>query len=132
MSASSEAHSGEDVKLCPRRARPAYVSGLVLAGPLRQLLQRPPVPVGVAEPHEPAPRLVVDTICGDATPGEIGQGVVGGGDHRLDGLQRTGLHLREAATEAIEQADPGGVTCTKRTSSLTVWSWSTGQPSVSP
>ena len=33
---------------------------------------------------------------------------------------------------AIEHAEPGGVTWMKRTSSLTVWSWSTGQPSVVP
>ncbi len=34
--------------------------------------------------------------------------------------------------KAIEQAEPGGVTWMKRTSSLTSWSWSTGQPSVVP
>ncbi|WP_296603893.1 hypothetical protein [Nocardioides sp.] len=32
----------------------------------------------------------------------------------------------------IEQADPGGVTCTNLSSGETTWSWSTLQPSVSP
>lgn len=29
---------------------------------------------------------------------------------------------------AIEQAEPGGVSCTNLTSSLTVWSWSATNP----
>jgi hypothetical protein len=32
---------------------------------------------------------------------------------------------------AIEQADPGGVSCTKRIWSLTVWSWSRWKPTLS-
>jgi hypothetical protein len=32
---------------------------------------------------------------------------------------------------AIEQADPGGVSCTKRIPSLTVWSWSALKPTCS-
>jgi hypothetical protein len=32
---------------------------------------------------------------------------------------------------AIEQAEPGGVSCTKRISSLTVWSWSALKPAWS-
>ena len=32
---------------------------------------------------------------------------------------------------AIEQADPGGVSWTKRISSLTVWSWSALNPAFS-
>ena len=32
---------------------------------------------------------------------------------------------------AIEHAEPGGVSCTKRTSLLTVWSWSTTKPTLS-
>jgi hypothetical protein len=32
---------------------------------------------------------------------------------------------------AIEQCEPGGVSCTKRTSSLTVWSWSASKPTCS-
>jgi hypothetical protein len=32
---------------------------------------------------------------------------------------------------AIEQADPGGVSCTKRSSSLTLWSWSALKPASS-
>ena len=31
---------------------------------------------------------------------------------------------------AIEQADPGGVSCTKRISSLTRWSWSSLKPTL--
>ena len=33
--------------------------------------------------------------------------------------------------KAIEHADPGGVICTNRTSSLTVWSWSAWKPTFS-
>jgi len=36
--------------------------GSGLPGPVRQLLQGPPVAVGIGERHEPAPRLVVDTL----------------------------------------------------------------------
>ena len=32
---------------------------------------------------------------------------------------------------AIEHADPGGVSCTKRISSLTRWSWSALKPTCS-
>ena len=32
---------------------------------------------------------------------------------------------------AIEHADPGGVSCTKRISSLTWWSWSALKPTCS-
>ena len=32
---------------------------------------------------------------------------------------------------AIEQPDPGGVSCTKRISSLTRWSWSALKPTCS-
>jgi hypothetical protein len=31
----------------------------------------------------------------------------------------------------MEQADPGGVICTKRMSSLILWSWSTVKPTCS-
>ena len=31
----------------------------------------------------------------------------------------------------IEHADPGGVSCTKRSSSLTTWSWSSTNPTLS-
>jgi hypothetical protein len=31
----------------------------------------------------------------------------------------------------IEQAEPGGVSCTNRSSSLTVWSWSASKPTRS-
>jgi hypothetical protein len=32
---------------------------------------------------------------------------------------------------AIEQAEPGGVSCTKRSESLTRWSWSALKPALS-
>ena len=36
------------------------------------------------------------------------------------------------APKLIEHAEPGGVTWMNRMSSLTLWSWSTDQPSVVP
>ena len=42
-----------------------------------------------------------------------------------------GVHSLIPVPEAIEQADPGGVSCTKRMLSLTRWSWSALKPSLS-
>ena len=45
--------------------------------------------------------------------------------HPLDGARRTSV---TPVPIAIEQADPGGVSWTKRMSSLTAWSWSAMKP----
>ena len=95
-----------------------------------ELLQGPAVAVGVGEEHEAAPREVLDlgrprrraptsaaraasvsstTICRPSTePGSTA--------------------AFRPLPIAIEHAEPGGVSCTKRISSLTAWSWSALKP----
>jgi hypothetical protein len=52
-------------------------------------------------------------------------------DHQLQALDRARRASTMPVPSAIEQADPGGVSWTNRSSSVTVWSWSAVKPALS-
>ena len=91
------------------------------------------LPSGSAKCTNRPPRLLVDAFARDVARTEVGERGVRVVDHHLDDNwdDPSGIISRPRPKQ-IEQAEPGGVTCTKRSSGLTVVSWSTGQPSVVP
>jgi hypothetical protein len=107
--------------------RAAYTGRL---SPLRELLHRPAIAVRILEEHEPAPRELLH-LAGVDTPrdqlGVCGVDVVD--DHLRSALP--GSASLTPSPSAIEQAEPGGVSWTKRISSLTTWSWSAMKPAFS-
>ena len=106
-------------------------AGIWASSALLDLLHGPAVAVGVAEEHEPAPRELLDLAGFDAVLDEVGTRRVGVGDDELQALHEPGTVSMIPVPMAIEQADPGGVSCTKRISSLTLWSWSALKPTCS-
>ena len=88
----------------------------------RDLLDRPRVAVGVLEVDERAPRLVVDRAHRHAVPGQFGVDRLDVGDDDLQRADRCLVTSDQPLPMAIEHAEPGGVTWTKRISSLTAWS----------
>src|SRR5581483_3337751 len=85
-----------------------------------KLLQRPAVPVGVGEEDELPPGVLLDATRLDPASRELG---VRCGGVRYDDLRPRGADRRIGET--------GGVSCTKRSSGLTVWSWSRLNPTRS-
>ncbi len=96
----------------------------------RQLLQGPGVAVGVAEEDEPAPGELVDPDRVDAEALQVGECVVGVRTTTWIDFSDPGGTSGDMmpSPNAIEQAEPGGVACTNRTSSETRWSWSMTKP----
>ena len=82
-----------------------------------------PLPSGSAEEDERAPGELLDLAHLDPRPAALAGGV-GVLDHQLQALRPSPGAASVTLPIAIEQAEPGGVSCTKRISSLTVWSWS--------
>ena len=68
------------------------------------------------EPHGE----VLDLADLDAALDELGPRGVDVRDDQLQALDRAGRHVESPVPSAIEHADPGGVSWTKRNSSLTV------------
>ncbi len=100
------------------------------SGPRRELLQRPGVAVGVAEEDEAAPGELVDPDRVDAEVLQVGEGLVGVRTTTWTDFSDPGGTSGDMipSPNAIEQAEPGGVACTNRTSSETRWSWSMTNP----
>ncbi len=108
----------------PGRRSASWPRRCALAGS-DDLLHGPAVAVRVAEEDEAAPGEVLHLAHLDPASRQL----------RVRGLDVRRRPAAVPATEpgsvsmtplpiAIEQSDPGGVSCTKRISSLTVWSWS--------
>jgi hypothetical protein len=95
------------------------------------LLDGPAVAVGVGEEHEPAPGEVLDLADLDPARRGAGAGGLDVGDDQLQAGPPTPAGVGEPGPRAIEQAEPGGVSWTKRSSSLTLWSWSALKPTCS-
>ncbi len=95
------------------------------------LLHGPSVAVRVAEEDEPAPRVFPDFADLYAPLNELGTRRVDLGHDELQALHRSRGFVEIPFPYAIEQADPGGVSCTNRSSSLTRWSWSALKPAFS-
>ena len=93
------------------------------AGELRQLLECPPVAIGVGEVDEAAPGLLVHLAGVDPALEQVGAGTT-----IITLSSDPGVILVRPLPKAIEQPEPGGVIWTKRMSSLTVWSWSALNP----
>ena len=114
------------------RVRPLGRALATRAGrPVGQLLERPAVAVGVGEEDEPAPLHLVDLAHRDAATRQLGAYGVGVRDHHLHVVERPGSMRVSPLPKAIEQAEPGGVIWTNRTSSLISWSWSVVKPTFS-
>ena len=108
-----------------RAARP----GLARAG--RQLLDRPGVAVRILEEHEPAPVELLDLADLERALEQLGAGGVGVGHDQLEALTDPGAASVTPVPNAIEHAEPGGVSWTNRSSSETRWSWSAWNPTFS-
>src|SRR5438105_25622 len=63
--------------------------------PLRYLLDRPFVAIGIAEVHEPSPGQVLDPTDVNAAPGEFLMRLLDVRHHHLQPLERSGLHFRQ-------------------------------------
>jgi hypothetical protein len=74
---------------------------------------------------------VLDLADDDAPLGQLGAGGLDVGDDELQASTDPGGVSTIPVAMAIEQADPGGVSCTMWTSSLTRVSWSTAKPTCS-
>ena len=95
------------------------------------LLHAPGVAVGVAEEDEGAPREDLDLARVDAAAHEFGLGDLDVVDDELEAGDRTGADSVRPVPIEIEHAEPGGVSCTNRRSSVTSWSWSRVKPTWS-
>jgi hypothetical protein len=93
------------------------------------LLDGPAVAVGIAEEDELAPRELLHIADFDAALDELGAR----GVETVICMPWTepGAASVTPLPMAIEQADPGGVSWTKRISSLTARSWSALKPTLS-
>jgi hypothetical protein len=74
------------------------------------------------EENEAAPRDVLDVAHGDAAVAELIVSDLDVVDHKLHAFERPRGRIGESLAKAIEQPEPGGVSCTNRSSSLTTWS----------
>jgi hypothetical protein len=83
------------------------------------LLQGPGVAVGVAERDERAPRLHIDVAGLNTLGEELLAGGLGVGHHALHDLCEPGGIVVIPVPSTMEQADPGGVSCTNRNASFT-------------
>ena len=78
-----------------------------------------------------APGLDVHLAHLDPALGQLLAGGVGVGDDHLHAMLRARRHVGDPDPITTEQADPGGVSCTNRSSRLTRWSWSALNPTWS-
>ena len=97
----------------------------------RDLLQRPPVAVGIAEADERAPRQVLDVADLHAALDSSARAASASATTICRPCTEPGGVSVMPVPMAIEHAEPGGVSCTKRRSSLTWWSWSASNPTWS-
>ena len=123
----------------PRSTRPALagVAGTpepLVAGPVRKLLEGPAVAVREASAK------YTEGVPTAARPPRLTETPRVGGSSRAAAASATTICIESSEPGAIvvrplpmamEQAEPGGVSCTKRMSSLTVWSTSTTKPTWS-
>ena len=114
-------------------ARPrGRLAGRRLARVRRQFLDRPAVAVGVLEEDELAPGELLDVARPRrrARPARRARRRMSGTTSCRPLTEPGGVSTIPVPI-AIEHAEPGGVSCTKRSSSLTWWSWSALKPTLS-
>ena len=87
--------------------------------PRGHLLQRPRVAVGVAEGDERSPGLHVDVAGLHAVRDEFPPRGLDVGDHDLHPFCEPGGISVTPVPITTEHADPGGVSCTNRSASVT-------------
>ncbi|MER8957420.1 hypothetical protein NKI97_02650 [Mesorhizobium sp. M0296] len=86
------------------------------------MLDRPGVVVGILKEDKSAPGKILDIADLDTLSGQVPVSLIDIGHDELQALMDPGGLSTRPLPMAIEQAEPGGVNCTKRISSLTVWS----------
>ena len=96
-------------------------------------LDRPAIAVRVFEEDEGAPRKLLDLADLDTPLDKLRTRGMDVRHNHLHALDRAWRWRRSTSPVpiAMEQADPGGVSCTKRIVSLTVKSWSAWNPAFS-
>ena len=106
-----------------RVARPAIPEG--------ELLHCPAVAVWVTEEDERSPWKHLHVGDVDPAPRELRSGRLDVVDHELKAADRAGSLVGQAGAERDRARRSRRVSCTNRSSSLTVWSWSRWKPARS-